>query len=163
NLNKEIRFDSKKVSILEIVREALTCEKECLEEKDIHVDLDGSNEMHLTVEGDRKALVQVVSSLLKTSINMSPEGGAIVISFTDVGRMAQVSISDTGGGMARDEVDQLFDRFGQKHSVATISEALGLYMARRMVERHRGTIWCESFIGIGSTFIFRIPKGTRGG
>src|SRR6202035_4439226 len=73
----------------------------------------------------------------------------------------QISVTDTGCGIPKDQIDNLFHRFYQiKKGDATPEKGvgLGLYLCRELVSMHGGSIWVESAIGTGSTFSFTIPK-----
>jgi signal transduction histidine kinase len=75
-------------------------------------------------------------------------------------RLLRISVSDTGVGIAPDDVDRLFDKFEQARSRATRGEkgtGLGLYITRQLVELHGGEIKVESKPGHGSTFSFTLP------
>ena len=68
---------------------------------------------------------------------------------------------DRGPGIYSGDVARLFDRFWQLDGSSTRSHGgtgLGLYICRRLVEAHGGRIWCESRLGVGSSFTFVLPR-----
>ena len=72
----------------------------------------------------------------------------------------EISVSDTGPGIAPDDLPRLFDRFYRadpSRSRSTGGSGLGLTIARRLAEAHGGTIEAESALGQGSRFIIRLP------
>ena len=73
------------------------------------------------------------------------------------GEEVQISISDTGEGIAPDKIKTIFERFSQLHNQDRRGIGLGLYIAKMMIEEHPGRIWVESKLGEGSTFHFTLP------
>lgn len=70
-----------------------------------------------------------------------------------------VSVTDRGPGIPPSELPRLFERYGLAGAGRQRREGvgLGLYIARQLVEAHRGRIWAESQLGVGSTFSFSLP------
>lgn len=161
-LSDECCVEMETLDLYQVVKDAIGLWGEDLGERSIHVALDASELQDWRVTGERRSLMQAVSSLIRGSMDMSPDSGTIVISMARSGDHVQASISDTGDGLSRSDADVLFDRFGDTDSLGRISQVMGLYMAKRIIEKHHGTVWCESYIGLGSTLIMRIPvPGTR--
>jgi signal transduction histidine kinase len=109
---------------------------------------------------DRSRVVQVLSNLIGNAIKFTPAQGRIRVSCTRTGLESndvQVSVSDTGPGIAPEKIDTIFERFSQINSQDRRGIGLGLYIAKMMVEEHPGRIWVESKLGEGSTFHFTLP------
>ncbi len=68
-----------------------------------------------------------------------------------------VSVADTGPGIARDEIQNIFEPYRAGRREAGSGTGLGLYIARGIVQRHGGRIWVESDLGKGATFFFTLP------
>jgi GAF domain-containing protein len=114
------------------------------------------------VKGDAGRLLQVFDNLLSNAIKFSPNGGHITVTVEDMGEMEQVSVSDEGVGIRKDQQERIFERFYQVDGSARRRFAgigLGLTIAKRIVEAHGGEMWVRSEPGEGSTFYFTIPKG----
>ena len=73
--------------------------------------------------------------------------------------LVEVSISDTGVGIAPEDQEAVFEEFRQVGTSAAKQEGtgLGLALCRKFVELHGGKIWVQSEVGVGSTFTFTIP------
>jgi signal transduction histidine kinase len=72
--------------------------------------------------------------------------------------MAQVSVSDNGGGIRQEDLSRIFERYYRVQGNDNVSGfGIGLYLCAEIIERHQGKIWAESAVGIGSTFLFSIP------
>jgi signal transduction histidine kinase len=73
----------------------------------------------------------------------------------------QISVSDTGIGIAPEDQARIFEEFrqvGSNHAHQSEGTGLGLTLAKKFVELHGGTIWVESEVGKGSTFTFTLPQ-----
>jgi signal transduction histidine kinase len=109
---------------------------------------------------DRSRVQQVLSNLIGNAIKFTPPKGQICVSCARTGaegKDVQVSVSDTGAGIAREKLASIFQRFSQINSRDRRGIGLGLYIAKMMVEEHPGRIWVESKLGEGSTFHFTLP------
>ena len=78
-----------------------------------------------------------------------------------VSRAVEVSVTDTGVGIAPEDQEAIFEEFKQVGTASKKVEGtgLGLALSRKFIELHAGRIWVESQIGVGSTFTFTIPVG----
>jgi GAF domain-containing protein len=113
------------------------------------------------VKGDTGRLLQVFDNLLGNAIKFSPHGGYITVTVEDIGELEQVSVSDEGVGIPKDQQERIFERFYQVDGSARrrfSGIGLGLTIAKRIVEAHGGNMWVMSEPGEGSTFYFTIPK-----
>ncbi|RLC82206.1 MAG: hypothetical protein DRI81_00450 [Chloroflexi bacterium] len=113
------------------------------------------------VMGDEGRLFQVLDHLLNNAIKFSPKGGQISLVIEDADPMLQVSVSDQGIGIPKDQQGRIFERFYQVDGSTQRrfgGAGLGLAIAKRIVESHNGQIWVESELGEGSTFCFTVPK-----
>lgn len=113
----------------------------------------------LVVLADQQRLRQVFANLLSNAIKYSPAGGEIVTDVSCVHGAAQIAISDRGIGIPREAIPHLFDRFFRADGAPAQAEGLGLglYISRRIVEAHGGTIRVESERDHGSTFTVVLP------
>jgi signal transduction histidine kinase len=109
---------------------------------------------------DRSRVMQVLSNLIENAIKFTPAKGKIRVSCQRTGpegKEVQISISDTGEGIAPEKIKTIFERFSQLHNQDRRGIGLGLYIAKMMIEEHPGRIWVESKLGKGSTFHFTLP------
>jgi len=111
------------------------------------------------VRCDRPRIIRVLSNLIGNSIKFTSEGGAITIRAELADREVRFSVTDTGSGIAADEVPHIFERFWQARKTARLGAGLGLAIAKGIVEAHGGQIWAQSEAGKGSTFFFTLPLG----
>jgi signal transduction histidine kinase len=117
-------------------------------------------DVHGYVVCDRSRVMQVLSNLIGNAIKFTPAKGQIYVSCQRTGpegEEVQISVSDTGEGIAPEKIKTIFERFSQIHNQDRRGIGLGLYIAKMMVEEHLGRIWVESKRGKGSTFHFTLP------
>jgi signal transduction histidine kinase len=109
---------------------------------------------------DRSRVMQVLSNLIGNAIKFTPAKGQICVSCQRTGPESevQISVSDTGEGIAPEKIKTIFERFSQIHNQDRRCIGLGLYIAKMMVEEHPGRIWVESKLGEGSTFHFTLLR-----
>jgi signal transduction histidine kinase len=92
-------------------------------------------------------------------VKFTPEGGSIVVASAHVDGEVQVSVTDTGPGIAAQDRERIFEEFQQTEVGVQQREGtgLGLALSKRLVELHGGRIWVESDPGHGSCFAFTLP------
>ena len=113
------------------------------------------------VRADERKLKQVMLNLLSNAIKFTPEGGRIDVRAGVHDEIVEVSVADTGVGIAPEDQQAVFEEFRQVGTADKKVEGtgLGLALSRRFVELHGGRIWVESQVGEGSTFTFTLPVG----
>ena len=111
------------------------------------------------VRADERKIRQVLLNLLSNAIKFTPEGGRIDVEAKLVNESIQVSVSDTGAGIAPEDQEAIFEEFRQVGTASKKVEGtgLGLALSRKFIELHGGNIWVKSELGAGSSFTFTIP------
>ena len=113
---------------------------------------------------DPNRIAQVVENLLTNAIKFSSPGSNIFVSLESVDGCAKVSVRDEGPGISPEDQNKLYTGFQKLSAQPTGGESstgLGLAIAKKMVEAHKGTLDIESQLGVGSTFSFTISKNLR--
>jgi two-component system CheB/CheR fusion protein len=132
-----------------------------LERRNLRLEVDLPAESPV-VDGDETRLAQVFGNLLHNAAKYTPEGGRIEVSVEAGDDWAQLSVRDSGIGIAPDRLDDVFELFQQTEQTLDRSQGglgLGLALARRLVEMHGGEVSAESEgLGKGSTFRVRLPR-----
>jgi signal transduction histidine kinase len=114
----------------------------------------------IKINADNDKLIQVFTNLVNNALKFTNQG-YVKVSLTDIGNEVLCSVSDTGIGIARENLPKIFSKFQQFGRVAGPGEkgtGLGLSIAKGIVELHKGKIWVESEEGKGTKFIFTLPK-----
>jgi len=111
------------------------------------------------IRADERKVKQVLLNLLSNAIKFTPEGGGIEVRAVPVGGMVEVSVTDTGVGIAPEDQAAVFEEFRQVGTADKKAEGtgLGLALSRKFIELHGGRISVRSQLGTGSTFTFTLP------
>ena len=111
-----------------------------------------------TVDRDRYA--QVVANLLANAIKFTPDGGHVHVRLVEAGGSVALTVTDSGIGIAPEDMGRLFERFFRAHSAieeAIPGSGLGLAISKGIAEAHGGELTAESAVDAGSAFTIRIP------
>lgn len=119
----------------------------------------------LEVEADMLQMVQVFGNLFNNAASYSPAGSSIEVKTELKDGKVQIAVKDQGVGIPKEQQNKVFAKFFRADNVAkTIpGSGLGLYVAKSMVEAHRGKIWFESKENIGTTFFVELPIKQKNG
>ena len=109
------------------------------------------------MQADQVRILRVFSNILGNAVKFSPSGSEISIEASKADENVLFAIADQGPGIPADQQPQLFDRFWRPASSKTKGTGLGLFIAKGIVEAHRGRIWVTSSSNRGSTFYFCVP------
>ena len=149
-----------------LVREAVEAHEALAKAKSI--------KLTATVEGDspplwcdRDRMLQIFSNLLGNAVKFTPEGGQISIQVKPDSNQVTFVVKDTGIGIPEEKRHLIFERYWKATQDDRRGVGIGLYIAKTIVEAHRGKIWVESRPTEGSSFVFvlpakdEIPEGDR--
>ena len=128
-------------------------------EKEINISFIKNEEIPL-IRSDRNKIKQILLNLLSNAVKFTPTGGSITIDATGRDGRVELRVTDTGIGIAKENLDKIFDEFRQVDGSSTREyggTGLGLAITRRLVKLLGGEIRVESEIGKGSTFTIDIP------
>jgi len=107
------------------------------------------------ISADKDLLREAVANLVDNAVRVSPPGEAVTLRVANGSAGPSIDVIDHGPGIDDDRLKVLFDRFQRSDS----GSGLGLAIARRVVERHGGTIRVQTRPGAGSTFTIELPPG----
>ena len=119
---------------------------------------------NVIVKADRLRIRELLDNLVSNAIKYSPDGGTLTLRSRKGKIFVTVSVSDTGIGMTKEQLDHIFEEFYKadesRHHID--SSGLGLSICKRIIENHGGNIWAESAgVDKGSTFYFTLQRGNR--
>jgi len=159
----KLHVELKAVSLAAIIHRAIAIMEPVAAGKKIRLSEELDTDL-VNVMADESRIMQILTNLLNNALKFTFEGGEVAVKLgqdPENSEYTQISVTDTGCGIPKDQIDNLFHRFYQiKKGDATPEKGvgLGLYLCREMVLLHGGNIWVESALGRGSTFSFTIPK-----
>lgn len=154
-----IRLDLQRADLVALVRKTVATNHVLADKKHIEIVFEPQCQLPPLVIDTRK-FEQVLNNVLSNAIKFSYPGTRVDIRVAREGDRAILSVTDQGVGIPRSEVDTLFRPFQKTSAQSTGGErgtGLGLAIVRNIVESHGGRIWCESEVGLGSTFRIALP------
>ncbi|MBI2021612.1 HAMP domain-containing histidine kinase [Candidatus Daviesbacteria bacterium] len=119
------------------------------------------------VFADPDKVHQVLLNLVGNALKFTPVNGAVTVSFFSDGKVVEISVKDSGVGIAKEDLPRLFKKFGRlDNSYVAIATSegtgLGLYISKSLIELMKGTIIVRSEgVGKGATFTFSLPAATE--
>ncbi|RDI40897.1 cell wall metabolism sensor histidine kinase WalK [Falsibacillus pallidus] len=117
-----------------------------------------SDDVYVDIDTDK--LTQVLDNIISNALKYSPQGRKVTFSVVEKEPFIEVSVSDEGMGIPKDQLDKIFDRFYRVDKARTRQmggTGLGLAIAKEMIEAHNGKIWATSVEGKGTTIHFTLP------
>lgn len=144
---------------LRLVRMVQRNFKEKAENKNVHLEVEKPIQSLPNVLADDKAIESVLANLVDNAIKFTPSGGKVTIKCISSGGKVITSVTDSGIGIPKEEIHNLFQKFYKVANVLNDSapgSGLGLYLTKLIMSLHGETIWVESELGKGSTFTFTL-------
>lgn len=156
-----INLEKKNYNLVELAEEAISLSRSSANKKDI-VLISHLPDSPVNKVIDAHKFRQVLDNLLSNAVKFSNPGTEIEVGINHIGEAEGVAIfvKDHGQGIPEDEIDKLFEPFSQISVESTAGEkstGLGLAIVQKIVEAHGGKIEVDSVVGVGSTFVVKIP------
>lgn len=156
----ETKFEELDLAI--IIEEIISQLGQRAKEKSLKLSFENPKEAMPKIFADKLKLEQVIFNILDNAVKYTNKG-SVVVSLKKQGSKQIISVSDTGEGMTKEELLSIFEKFTRGESGAkgrTKGSGIGLYIAKKFIEMHKGKIYGESRgTGLGSTFTIEIPEG----
>ncbi len=151
------------VSIKNIGEYSLHAIRQEADKKNITLTSQFNNVAKVIIQADERRLQQMMMILLRNAIKFTAKNGSVGLEMNDnvEKQMVEISVWDTGIGIAQENIDKLFQAFVQLDSGITRKYSglgVGLYMLHRLTKLHNGSILVKSELGKGSRFIIKLPK-----
>lgn len=153
-----MEFEPENINLVETIDEVVTLIGPMAKRKFIELRC-GIEPDSFEIYADRLKVKQIMYNLLSNAIKFTPEKGKVCIKSKIIDDILQISVSDTGIGISKEDYDTIFDPFKQMDSFLTrqfSGTGLGLALVKKYVEMHGGNIWLESEVGKGTTFTFTL-------
>lgn len=154
----KLRMEIREVNIVYIIKDVIRQMRRIAKDNKIKAGL----LLPVYVLADEDRIKQVLINLIKNASKFAYPKSDIVISATVRNRRCVISVRNMGEGIPKQNMDLIFDRFYQLHSGDTSGLGLGLYIAKKIVEQHKGKIWVESEKGALTTFYFSLIIAEKG-
>lgn len=150
------------VDMVPFVRSIVNGQERLFADRDLRLRFADETQGHDdVVEADPDMITQCVINLMSNAMRYTPEGGWVVVSVLSDRKHVDIAVSDTGIGIAKDDLSRIFGRFWRADA-SRAREAgglgVGLAVTKQIVERHHGYISVESELGKGTTFTIHLPR-----
>ena len=158
----QLELHRERVDLVELVRAAAEAVRPLVEKKGLAFKVEAAEGLP-RVYCDRTRIQQVILNLVSNAVRFTEEG-RIEVRVDCADDQALVSVSDTGPGIAADDVERVFEPFQQSSAKLWQDKGgtgLGLAISREFVQRHGGRLWLETELGSGTTFTFNLPLSER--
>lgn len=159
-ISGKVRLDVQKLDLVSVLHEAVETVRTAAEAKNVQLEFHPPAQP-ANITGDPARLQQVFWNLLNNAIKFTPRDGIVVVQLEQSHSKIEVSVNDTGEGIAPEMLPLVFDRFQQADSTTTRRHGglgLGLSIVKQLVELHGGTIRVSSpGLGMGATFVVDLP------
>ena len=157
----KMELDLAPFSVPAAVDNALALVRDRAEGKSIVVAVDLDPRIDTAIADERK-FRQILLNLLSNAVKFTPKGGSIAVAGMRLPDAIEVSISDSGTGIAAENHAAIFEEFTQLDGAQRREgTGLGLALAKKLIERHGGSIRVESTLGHGAKFTFTLPQPER--
>jgi len=146
------------VELREVVAQAAQVVTPLVQMKGLDLDIDIADDLPV-IHCDRTRIRQVILNLVSNAARFTDKGSISIVARRR-GAMAEVSVSDTGTGVAEEDAERIFEPFYQARNLQRGQHegaGLGLSISQQFVALHGGRMWLESVVGEGSTFYFELP------
>ena len=155
---KMMDYRFKECNLTSVIQKSISKLAPIAQRKKINLELRPSPNLPL-VKIDEERIGQVMENLLGNALKFTSEGGRIIVSTSLKDGFIEVSVSDTGCGIQKEDLERIFDKFERIDSGRETLKGtgLGLSIAKYIIAAHGGKIWVESKPGKGSTFSFILP------
>lgn len=154
--NKEIPLETKSLNLNILIERVVDDIKVLAEQKNIEINF--SAQERIVLEADGNQVRQLFLNLLDNAIKYTPKDGKVILSLKKEDNFVKIQISDTGIGIAENELPFIFDRFYRVDKArSSLGFGLGLSIAKSIVETHKGRIEVRSQPGQGTTFTIFLP------
>jgi signal transduction histidine kinase len=145
-------------NLKEVVEGVLTVEAYEIRKNSVEIKKEIPPDLPL-VMGEKNSLMQILLNLVSNAIQSMRRGGTLIIRLEDHGLRVALKVTDTGIGIPRERIRDIFNPF---YTTRDIGTGLGLAITQKLVEGHKGTIEVSSIVGQGTTFTVYLPVAGRG-
>jgi|GEM_PF-842024 len=159
-----VEFSFVKTDLNEIAQKAVDGLALQARNKKLYLKFSPCKNAKFLVWADESKVTEAISNLIDNALKYTRKGG-VSVQVQKVGSLVRVSVSDTGIGLKKEEIKNLFQKFvraGRGNKLSPVGTGLGLYVVRKMIEAHKGRIWAESAgESRGSNFIIELPLNLK--
>lgn len=154
-----LNLDVRQNDISKTIKKAVASIHHIVAKKNVQISIKNPHSIKLNYDEDR--ILQVLTNLLSNAIKfVDKNSGKIIVDYKLSNSKIEVSISDNGKGIPKEDHDYIFDKFYQSQHQNTIKpqgSGLGLAITKQIIEKHNGKIWAKKGLKNGATLVFTLP------
>ncbi len=157
----QVPMKNERVILNEVVESCFQVIRQQAKAKDISLRLFSNTPEPIEIKGDRSRVEQVLNNLIFNAVTYTDKGGKVSVMLEETESDVQINVVDTGIGIPEEDLSRVFERFyrvDKARSRNSGGTGLGLSIVRYLVENMHGSIKVTSTLGIGTTFIVKLPK-----
>jgi len=147
-------------SLRHLVKESMAMFKQKALKHNLQFSFTADENLGMTI-ADKRKLKQILFNLLSNATKFTPSGGKVGLEVKNQSQKYQITVWDTGEGIAKEKYGSVFEKFqqlGSGYAKKHPGTGLGLALVKEFVQMHHGQIWLDSTLGKGSRFTFSLPK-----
>lgn len=159
-----MKMNMQNVNVVEYIEDVVKSFSAQASRRKLYVKFDRPKRKVSRVNIDPDRLNEVFNNLIGNALKFTKKGGITISVAERKNNFLEISVSDTGVGIPKQEISNLFSKFYQVDSSATREAegtGLGLYISKKMIEMMGGEIWAESGLNKGSKFLFTVKKVSK--
>ena len=156
----ELSIEKQPINFKKLLQDISSVYQHRVQKKNVNLELVLLPELPL-VQADANRMMQVLTNILDNALRYTPENSKVILAAKQVKDGIQLSVQDSGVGIAPEDLPRIFDRFYRLDASRKREEGgsgLGLAIAKSIVQAHGGEIWAESVAGHGLTVFVLLPK-----
>ena len=160
NQSWDFQYDMQKTDIEKLVERLITEYLETARAHDVHLVFNRPEETSPMIMADPDKIAIILQNLLENAIKYSHEEGTVTVTMIPTEETLAISVADTGIGIPAESQENIFTKFFRADNAKELKKegtGLGLFTAKRIVEKHGGTLTFESETGKGTTFFVQLP------
>ena len=142
------------VAVAAVISQAIDQVKPQADVRSLHLSGEADG---VVIHADQRHVLQILLNLISNAIRHTPAGGSVTVSARRDGAAVAISVTDTGDGIAHEDLGRIFEEFFQAGNHAPGGIGLGLAISKRLAQMMGGSIEVASELGRGSTFTLRVP------
>jgi len=157
----KLKANFKPIAMTVPIAKAVESNEPHAKRKDVQIEVTAAEPAGV-VQGDEGTLTEALVNLIGNAVKYSHVGGKVSVKTENSGDKVVISVTDTGIGMADEDIPYIFDGLFRAKSARNTHSGtgLGLSISRRIIEAHGGTVSVQSKLGKGSTFVITLPAAT---
>ena len=158
----QFRLSREELDVAQVATDVVTESVLAADQKSIYLELAELSPRPILAFVDRRRLRQIIQNVVSNAVKFTAQGG-VVVTLGREGEDIVISVSDTGPGIKKEALENIFNEFSQAGDSSSERQGtgLGLAITRRLAQMHGGSVKVESTLGLGSTFTIRIPADAR--